>query len=67
MKFLIVSLIKTTLIYMIFIFFFCVLSFTQTHVQEPEEANSSNLLYVKEVSANSITFLGGLGLSLIHI
>jgi len=60
MKFLIVSLMKNTLIYMIFIFFFCVLSFTQTHVQEPEEANSSNLLYVKEVSANNITFLGGL-------
>ena len=61
MKFLIVSLMKTTLIYMIFIFFFCVLSFTQTHVQQPEEANSSNLLYVKEVRANNITFLGGLG------
>ena len=46
---------------MIFIFFFCVLSFTQIHVQQPEEANSSNLLYVKEVRANNITFLGGLG------
>ena len=61
MKFLIVFLMKNTLIYMIFIFFFCVLSFTQTHVWEPEEANSSNLLYVKEVRANNITFLGGLG------
>ena len=61
MKFLIVSLMKNTLIYMIFIFFFCVLSFTQTYVQEPEEANSPNLLYVKEVRANNITFLGGLG------
>ena len=60
MKFLIGPLIKKTLVCVIFTSFFCVLSSTQTHLQEPKDTNLSGLPHVKEVRANSITFSGEL-------
>ena len=60
MKFLIGPLIKKTLVCVIFTSFFCVLSPTQTHLQEPKDTNLSELPHVKEVRANSITFSGEL-------
>ena len=60
MKFLIGPLIKKTLVCVVFISFFCVLSPTQTHLQEPKDTNLSELPHVEEVRANSITFSGEL-------
>ena len=60
MKFLIGPLIKKTLVCVIFTSFFCVLSSTQTHLQESKDTNLSGLPHVKEVRANSITFSGEL-------
>ena len=60
MKFLIGPLIKKKLVCVVFISFFCVLSPTQTHLQEPKDTNLSELPHVEEVRANSITFSGEL-------
>ena len=56
MKFLIGPLIKKTLVCVVFISFCCVLSPTQTHLQEPKDTNFSELSHVEEVRASSITF-----------